>query len=934
MDGLFQDVAATQIASLTLNPNAPNGSALDALQQSFQLQLQYSATAGIQNGLAAQQSSVASNYAVYQNQLLQQQSQLLTAQVTAQKQLGDAQKALDSLTTPTADQQAAAKQQVTVANDNLMSIGSQLTDVQNSLSKTLTVSPTFNTNSITPTPPSSPPALPTVQPALPSGPAGFSPNFPATKQMDNQITLLWERLARLVETLNQGNDPNDTLYLVEFDTNIMPRDRKHQMLNIRFPMGCASGGQDARPYVVDMYPRNAAVNVMNEKYRETRVGLAALMSFFRFGLNASYNRDHLQISQVLSQSSYITGYGVGESTVGWLYGISLGDDAIAPGVRSVYALIAVPQGCGTGRIYPPVVTWTKSPAMTTPTDPTWEERRREESAVVTTVAWSGSKDFPVPSNSSHTRCNPLPGCVSKIMFSPVQVDSSTTTAPVMVTVSLDPTKATLDKEEVINVNGRYLLRARDTFGRAVNGTGITGSGGILETGSLAANTWLPLSSTTFVMNLDGILFPSRFPNILLQSPNGVIDLTNSFVKPAPDGSYPGATVVIDGVNWDCNGDCSSILPSLTRPKQTNRIAILRWAASYQDKNGELLDQLCITIADSAGVSPSTTPATGNTPLQVIKDGGLSVWGSRTIVLLDQGGDVAPIVAGGCKANGARLLCPVGQAWRDRNLVIKVLDPDHAGAYFVGAGSLQGCLDDGECSNPFVWDSPPPLWNDPDNPDSGANVAWTLRLTMANLQHGDTAVLSNDRKLSLSAAPLDCTDLSRPCEVRFTIPRGKLDSVTATTRLRVSGQDGKARGTPSLLALLPFISPLVTAIDPTQTDLKGSNLVFDTIQIGTGGKPISMTCNAEVDASHCSITKYDPDAKGFLYFVIPATPASLFPVISSADGKQVLHDPTAIKAAAGQGKPVTTAAVGAQQAGAVATPPPPQAKQNVPVTQPQ
>jgi len=36
--------------------------------------------------------------------------------------------------------------------------------------------------------------------------------------MDNQITLLWERLARLVETLNQGNDPNDALYLVEFDT--------------------------------------------------------------------------------------------------------------------------------------------------------------------------------------------------------------------------------------------------------------------------------------------------------------------------------------------------------------------------------------------------------------------------------------------------------------------------------------------------------------------------------------------------------------------------------------------------------------------------------------------------------------------------------------------------------------------------------------------
>ena len=56
LDGLFQDVAATQPASLTLNPNAPNASALDALQQVFQLQLQYSATAGIQNNLAARAS--------------------------------------------------------------------------------------------------------------------------------------------------------------------------------------------------------------------------------------------------------------------------------------------------------------------------------------------------------------------------------------------------------------------------------------------------------------------------------------------------------------------------------------------------------------------------------------------------------------------------------------------------------------------------------------------------------------------------------------------------------------------------------------------------------------------------------------------------------------------------------------------------------------
>jgi hypothetical protein len=39
LDGLFQDVAATQVSALTLTPNASNGVSLDALQQSFQAQI-------------------------------------------------------------------------------------------------------------------------------------------------------------------------------------------------------------------------------------------------------------------------------------------------------------------------------------------------------------------------------------------------------------------------------------------------------------------------------------------------------------------------------------------------------------------------------------------------------------------------------------------------------------------------------------------------------------------------------------------------------------------------------------------------------------------------------------------------------------------------------------------------------------------------------
>lgn len=903
LDGLFQDVAATQLASLTLNPNAPNASALDALQQVFQLQLQYSATAGIQNNLAAQQSATASTFASFQNALLQQQSQLVAAQFTAQQQVGAAQQAMDSLTNPTTNQTAAAKQRLQVATDNLNSITAQLTGVQNSLGKSLTAGPTFSAPA--PSPPTNPPALPSPpSPALPSGPSGFSPNFPATKQMDNQITLLWERLARLVETLNQGNNPDENLYLVEFDTNIMPHDRNHQLLNIRYPLGGCTG--EKQPYVLDMYPRNAAVNVLNEKYKETRFGLGALISFFSFGLNASYNRDHLRISQALSQSSYITGYGVGQSTVGWLYGISLGDDSIAAGVRSVYALIAVPSSCKGAQISPPVVEWTKDPAMT-------EGKKPKVTNENVVVGWN-SKLFS-EQESAAARC-PATGCVSKIMYSPVDYGSSDTQAPVMVTATLAPGTATLDKEEMINVNGRYLQRARDTFGRAVVATGITGSGGILETGSLSVNTWLPVSSTTFVMNLDGLLFKNKFPSVLLQSPRGVIDLTNSFI--------PNAEVVISGVNWDCSTNCGYILPQLARQKLSGgRIAIARWAASgppedLNDPNSKRTDQLCITVLEGSANQPSATQSTTTSALQILTDTDLNVWGSLPSVVLDYDLDsierMSPIRD--CQPLGARWVCSVVQRWRDRNMVVRIEDFDHPGGTFVGKGSLPPCQGD-QCTNPFVWRNPPPVWNDPD----GAQNAWTLTLPMANLQENDKAILSNAQKWSLPAEPLNCKDSSKICDVRFTIPRKEFDNIKGTTWLRVLGSDGKPRGTPSNLGLRSAISPVVTVISPDQLTFTGRNLVFDKIQIGENGKPMPILCNTSADATQCSLAKYDPDVKGYLFFV---TSSSIVPVRSS-DGTQVLHDPAAIKAA-----------TATHPTGAATQPPAPQdeKKPSVPVSQSQ
>jgi len=48
----------------------------------------------------------------------------------------------------------------------------------------------------------------------------------------------------------------------------------------------------------------------------------------------------------LDESAYITGFGVQRSDFGWVFGPSLGDDAVKAGDRQTFALIAAPKGCG------------------------------------------------------------------------------------------------------------------------------------------------------------------------------------------------------------------------------------------------------------------------------------------------------------------------------------------------------------------------------------------------------------------------------------------------------------------------------------------------------------------------------------------------------------------------------------------------------------
>ena len=82
LDGIFQDVASTQVSSLTLNANGINASTLDATLNSTQVGLSYNPVAAAQNALLQQQNGVVSANAALQSQLLTQQAALTQQLVT------------------------------------------------------------------------------------------------------------------------------------------------------------------------------------------------------------------------------------------------------------------------------------------------------------------------------------------------------------------------------------------------------------------------------------------------------------------------------------------------------------------------------------------------------------------------------------------------------------------------------------------------------------------------------------------------------------------------------------------------------------------------------------------------------------------------------------------------------------------------------------
>lgn len=381
LDGLLRDVEGVSLGDLTqLDPSQQNGAALRFIQSALEVGVQYDQAA------AVNASNTLSSYNALHNSQLQQLDQYnnymqtltserdrLAAQYSAASNEVNALQALaaagtisDSQTKQLAD--AVSRQSTTQAS--LASVNSLISGA--GAAPTLSPPPTVTGTSVQgpasgSSMASSLSGFSDVLKSLPQGvqnnlsSALQSPSYPATKRLDNFITLLYERLAREISVLQDDltRDPDNVPFLVQFDVGLYPSKRsKNHVARVEFNLDCPGCK------VYSLYPGQSSYNLANYSGSSKRSSFwGNVLTLIGFGVSASYRRQTDTLQGSLVQSVYTAGFQNGvlddptplssphqqvnanqaEQSFGWYYGAAPFEQEVTPGIRSTFALITVPR---------------------------------------------------------------------------------------------------------------------------------------------------------------------------------------------------------------------------------------------------------------------------------------------------------------------------------------------------------------------------------------------------------------------------------------------------------------------------------------------------------------------------------------------------------------------------------------------------------------
>jgi len=95
---------------------------------------------------------------------------------------------------------------------------------------------------------------------------------------------------------------------------------------------------------VDIIPRQSSLNVndIQETVKSTGI-LAAFKFLFGFAGQVNFQRQREQYEQFVHQELYASGFGKGSRDFGWTFGALPGTKRVAPGVRTTFAALVVPN---------------------------------------------------------------------------------------------------------------------------------------------------------------------------------------------------------------------------------------------------------------------------------------------------------------------------------------------------------------------------------------------------------------------------------------------------------------------------------------------------------------------------------------------------------------------------------------------------------------
>ncbi|HEV2859726.1 MAG TPA: hypothetical protein VGX48_01815 [Pyrinomonadaceae bacterium] len=95
---------------------------------------------------------------------------------------------------------------------------------------------------------------------------------------------------------------------------------------------------------VDIIPRQSSLNVNDIQNTVKATGILAAFKFlFGFAGQVNFQRQREQFEQFIHQELYASGFGKGNRDFGWTFGALPGTKRVAPGVRTTYAVLVVPD---------------------------------------------------------------------------------------------------------------------------------------------------------------------------------------------------------------------------------------------------------------------------------------------------------------------------------------------------------------------------------------------------------------------------------------------------------------------------------------------------------------------------------------------------------------------------------------------------------------